>query len=138
MWFHPQEASRIGKSVDGDEWSPGAGEGGWVMLGVLGDDGNALELGRGSGHTAVGVCPMPLNCSFERGQLFFFSFTEVLIYNVVLISAVHQSDSVVRTYTFFFYVLSHDGLSQDTEYSSLCYTIGSFHPSIPYIIECFH
>ena len=81
---------------------------------------------------------MPLNCSFERGQLFFFSFTEVMIYNVVLMSAVRQSDSVVRAYTFFFYVLSHDGLSQDTEYSSLCYTIGSFHPSIPYMIECFH
>lgn len=29
VWFHPQEASRIGRSVDkGEECSPGAGEGG--------------------------------------------------------------------------------------------------------------
>ena len=30
-----------------------------------------------------------------------------LIYNVVLISAVQQSDSVMHTYTFFFYILFH-------------------------------
>ena len=55
-----------------------------------------------------------------------------LIYNV-LISAVQQSDSVIHTYIciyvhiyiyILFYILFHYGLSQDTEYSSLCYTVG--------------
>ena len=49
----------------------------------------------------------------------FFYFIEVqLIYNVVLISAVQQSDSVIYLYILF-HILFHSGLSQDTEYSSL-------------------
>ena len=44
----------------------------------------------------------------------------VLIYSVVLISAVHQGDSVIHVCTFHF--LFHYGLSQDAEYSSLCQT----------------
>ena len=45
--------------------------------------------------------------------------------NVVLISAVQQSDSVIHTYMYLdmlFHVLFHYGLSQDTEYSSQYYT----------------
>ena len=34
-----------------------------------------------------------------------------LIYNVVLISAIQQSDSVIHIYTFFFNILFHCGLS---------------------------
>ena len=43
-----------------------------------------------------------------------------LIYNVVLISAVQQSDLVIHRYSF--HILFIYGLSQDIEYSSLCYT----------------
>ena len=42
-----------------------------------------------------------------------------LIYNVVFISAVQQWFSY--RYMYFFHILSLYGLSQDTEYSSLCY-----------------
>ena len=69
---------------------------------------------------------------------FFFKiyFIEVqLIFNVVLISAVQQSDSVLHIYILF-HILSHYGLSQDTEYSSLCYTVGPCCLSILYIIVC--
>ena len=55
-----------------------------------------------------------------------------LIYNVVLISAVRQSDSVIfityifNTYTdLFFHILFYYGLSPGIEYRSLCYTVGS-------------
>ena len=46
-----------------------------------------------------------------------------LIYNVVLISALWQSDSFIHTYILFCILFPHD-LSQDIEYSSLCYTMG--------------
>ena len=39
------------------------------------------------------------------------------MYNIVLISAVQQSDSVI-------YIVFHYGLSQNIEYSSLCYAVG--------------
>ena len=37
----------------------------------------------------------------------------------MLISATQHSDSYTL-YTYFFHILSHDGLSQDTEYSRAC------------------
>ena len=43
-----------------------------------------------------------------------------LIYSVVPLSSVQQSDSVIHIYTFFFYIMFHYGLSQDIEHSSLC------------------
>ena len=42
----------------------------------------------------------------------------------MLISAVQQSDSVIHIYILF-HILFHYGLSQDIEYSSLCYTVGT-------------
>ena len=42
-----------------------------------------------------------------------------MIYNVMLISPVQQSDSVItHIYVFFFNFIFHYGLSQDIEYSS--------------------
>ena len=41
---------------------------------------------------------------------------------VAFILATHKSDSVIHVYSFF-NVLSHYGLSQDIEYSSLCYIL---------------
>ena len=59
-------------------------------------------------------------------------FIEVqLIYNVVLISAVQESDSVM-----YINILPQYGLSQDTEYSSLCYMVGPCCLSTLYIIVC--
>ena len=43
----------------------------------------------------------------------------------MLISAKQQSDSDIYIYIYTFKkILFHYGLSQDTEYSSLCYTVG--------------
>ena len=57
-------------------------------------------------------------------SIFFNYFIEVyLIYDVVLISAIEQSDSDIDIdiYThILFHVLFHFGLSQGIEYSSLC------------------
>ena len=57
--------------------------------------------------------------------------------NVVLISAVQQSDSVIHTCMYLdmlFHVLFHYGLSQDIEYSSLYYTVRSGCLPVLYII----
>jgi len=46
--------------------------------------------------------------------------------NVVLISAVQQRDSIIHIYIYIlFHILFHYGLSQDLEYRSLCYTVGT-------------
>ena len=63
-----------------------------------------------------------------------FFLIETLIYNIVLISAIQQSDSVIHVYTFFSKIIFHYGLSQNTEYSSLCYTVGPCCLSILYIV----
>ena len=77
-----------------------------------------------------------LNLFIILSQLFksIFEITVSLIYQVLLIPAVQQSDSVVHIYAFLFKnLLFHYGLSQDIEYSSLCYTIGLDCLSIPYV-----
>ena len=51
----------------------------------------------------------------------------------MLISAVQQCDSVIRVY-----ILFHYGLSQDIEYSSLCYVVGPSCLSILYILLCIY
>ena len=61
-----------------------------------------------------------------------------MIYNVVPISAVQQSDSVIHIYTFFFNILFHYGLSQDIVYSSLCYTLGPCCSPILNVIICIY
>ena len=42
--------------------------------------------------------------------------------------------SYTYIYTFFFYILFHYSLSQDIEYRSLCYKVGTSCLCIPYII----
>jgi len=57
--------------------------------------------------------------------------------NALLISAVEQSDSVIHyiyIHIHFFYILFHYGLSQNIEYSSLCYTVGPCCSSTLYLI----
>ena len=54
------------------------------------------------------------------------------MYNVVLVSAVQQSDSVMYIHTRTqFYILFHYGLSQDVEYSSQCYKY-----NLPVYLSC--
>ena len=60
-----------------------------------------------------------------------------LIYNVVLISGIQQSDSVIHTYIYIyiyllFQILFHYRLLQDTEYRSLSYRLGPFCLSVLY------
>ena len=60
---------------------------------------------------------------------FFFLFEYKLIYNVVLVSDVQQSDSLMHIYMYIyipFHILFHYSLAQDTEYSSLCYTVAQY------------
>ena len=79
-----------------------------------------------------------------------------LIYNVVLVSGVQQSDSVIHTYIYIsspslclslylslylsiyilFQILFSYRLLQDIEYSSLCYTVSLCWLSILYIVLC--
>lgn len=59
--------------------------------------------------------------------IFFFYFITVeLIYPVMVILAVQQSDSVIHV-CILFQILLHDGSSQGIEDSSLCATVGPYH-----------
>ena len=60
-----------------------------------------------------------------------FYFIEVELMNsIVSISAVWEKK------TFFFHILFYYGLSQDIEYSSLCYAVGPCCLCIPNVIVC--
>ena len=48
----------------------------------------------------------------------------IVVYNVVLISALWQTGSVVHVYRFFFHILFNYGLSQDIKYRCLCHMEG--------------
>lgn len=56
----------------------------------------------------------------EGGEICFFFFFQWK-YSIVLTSALEQSDSVVHTFAFFFYILFHYVFSQEIGYSSPCY-----------------
>ena len=71
------------------------------------------------------------HCTTREAPSLIFFIEVQLIYNVVLISAVQQSDSVIHIYTFFSMFFFHYGLSQDIEYSSLyIYHIFFIHSSV--------
>ena len=60
-----------------------------------------------------------------------------MIYNVVLVSSVQQSDSVIYIFiSIVFQGLFPYGLLQNIKSSSLCYTAGSNLLSILYIVVC--
>ena len=59
-----------------------------------------------------------------------------LIYNIMLMFTVQQSDSFIYIHTLFFNIFVHYGLSEDIEQSSLCYTVGSCCLFILYLIVC--
>ena len=59
------------------------------------------------------------------------------MYNVVPISVIQQRDPILHIYTLFFQTIHfHYGLSQETGYSSLCYTVGYL--SILNVILCIY
>ena len=65
--------------------------------------------------------------------LFYLFFIEVqLIYNVVLVSGVRQSDSDIYIYIYIYIYM----FLQNIEYCSLCYMIGPCWLSIFYIVVC--
>ena len=60
-----------------------------------------------------------------------------LIYNVMLVSAVHQSESVIRIHIFtLFQILFPYRSLHSNQQSSLCYTVGSYWLPILYIVVC--
>ena len=68
-------------------------------------------------------------------KFFIFLIEIQLIYNVVLVSGIQQCDSVIHMCTCIFFSYSFPlWLLQDTEYSSLCYTVGPYCLSILFII----
>ena len=59
------------------------------------------------------------------------------LFTVLRQSLLYKKVSPFYTYTFVFLnILFHYGLSQETGYSSLCYTVGSYRLFIPYVIVC--
>ena len=62
----------------------------------------------------------PETPSFDLSVFFFLKFSWFTIFTVF---AVQQSDPVIYINTFP-YIIFHHGLSQETGYSSLCYTVG--------------
>ena len=73
-----------------------------------------------------------INCEAYFSFHFFKSKIE-LLYNVVPISPVQQSNPVIPIYSFFS-IIFHQGLSQETGYCSLCYAVGSHCLSILTVI----
>ena len=62
-----------------------------------------------------------------------------MIYNVLSISAVQQSDPFIHLYTFFFFhIILHHVPSQVIRYNSLCYTAGPCCLSTPNAIVCIY
>ena len=60
----------------------------------------------------------------------------LLIYSVMLISAVQHNVSVIYIHIYIWQTIFHTGLSQTIEYSSLCYTGGPCCSSILYVVVC--
>ena len=88
-------------------------------------------------------CPqsLPASGSFPVSQLFTSGGQSRVDYNVVLVFAVHKSDSVIDIHTcvciyILFQILFHCGRLQDIEYSSLYSTVGACCLSVVYIILC--
>ena len=81
--------------------------------------------------------PVTSYIGFDASNKWYFFLIEVsLIYNVMLVSGVQQTDSVLYIYIFF-QILFHYRLLQDIEYSSLCYTVGLCWLSILLFLKIF-
>ena len=81
--------------------------------------------------------------SLQTSHLWFlFLFKKIfigvkLIYNVVLVSGIQHSESVIHIHiSILFKVIFPYRSLQSTEYSSLCYTVGPYKLSILYRVAC--
>ena len=110
------------------------------------------ECGSSIKQIWIQILTVPFTSSVNLGEtclnIYFFLFKiyfiqVYLIYNVVLISAVSQSDSVIYIHIYIhthiyihilFFILLFIASSQDFEYSSLWYTVGPYYLSILYKI----
>ena len=60
-----------------------------------------------------------------------------LIFNIVLVSSVQKSDSIIHTHiSILFQILFSSGLLQNVEQTSLCYTVGPCWLSIFNVVMC--
>ena len=73
-------------------------------------------------HIGIDINAACMKCDTHS---FFFALKVQLIYNVVLISVVQQSDSDIYIYVLFHIFFCY-GLSQNIQYGSLCYTVGHY------------
>ena len=75
-------------------------------------------------------------CNFVY-DINFFIIKLQLIYSIVAISDLLQSDPVIHTYLYIFsHIIPHHVLSQEMGHSSLCCTVGPHCPSILNVIAC--
>ena len=82
---------------------------------------------------------VPGNLHIGSHSFFFYIIDVYLIYKVVLVSGVQQSNSVIQIYIKYIYSFSDSfyyRLSQNIEYSSLCYIVGPCCFPILYVLVC--
>ena len=93
-----------------------------------------LDLDKPISRSQVSLEKIPTLNSF----FFFLIFIGVqLIYNVVLLLGVQQSESVIHIHiSTLFQILFPYRPLQSTEQSSLCYTVGPYQLSILHIVVC--
>ena len=99
---------------------------------------SSIPISHGPPHRPLDVlCVTPIPLFFQRVFIYFLiNFIGVqLIYNVVLVSVVQQSESVMHTHiSTLFQILFPCRSLQSIEQSFLCYTVGSYELSILYIV----
>ena len=89
----------------------------------------------------LGGFHLALCLKLSRESCLVTNINNFIIYNVVLVSGVQQSDWVIcvcvckysYSFSLLFHILFHYNLFQDVEYSSLCYTGGPYCVSLLYI-----
>ena len=82
-----------------------------------------------------------VNLQRRANKIFFFLAELQLIYNIVLVSGIQQSDSAIYVSVFIYIyillqILFHHRLLQDIEYSSLCSIVNSCCLCILYLLLC--
>ena len=125
QWLSGKESACQRRRLGFDPWdSPGEGNGTPLQYSCLQN-----PMDRGAWQVTVhGVPESRTQLATEHTRTHTRAHTHAhtqLIYNAVLVSGLQQSDSVINIHIhILFHILFHYGLSQDIEYSFLCYTAG--------------